>query len=109
MALRFHLDENVDHAIAQGLRLRGIDVTTTIDAGLVGRSDQHHIAFALPAKRVIITHDPDFLCLHAAGQEHSGIAYCHPQTRSIGEIIRYLCLMHDCLTPDEMQRQVEYL
>ena len=28
-AMRFHLDEHVDPAIAHGLRLRGIDVTTT--------------------------------------------------------------------------------
>ena len=27
--IRFHLDENVGNAIADGLRRRGIDVTTT--------------------------------------------------------------------------------
>ncbi len=27
--IRFHLDENVSNAIAEGLRRRGIDVTTT--------------------------------------------------------------------------------
>jgi hypothetical protein len=32
--IRFHLDENVDRAIALGLRRRAIDVTTTKDAGL---------------------------------------------------------------------------
>ncbi|HEX5102520.1 MAG TPA: hypothetical protein VFV87_01835 [Pirellulaceae bacterium] len=34
--LRFHLDAQVDHAIARGLEARGIDVTTTTDAGLLG-------------------------------------------------------------------------
>lgn len=34
-AIRFHLDEHVDPAIADGLRRHGIDVTTTLDAGLV--------------------------------------------------------------------------
>ena len=29
--IRYHLDENVDHAVAHGLRLRGLDVTTTTD------------------------------------------------------------------------------
>ena len=34
--IRLHLDENVDHAVAHGLRLRGIDVTTSTDADLIG-------------------------------------------------------------------------
>jgi hypothetical protein len=37
--IRFHLDENVDLAIASGLRRRGIDVTTSKEAGLIGASD----------------------------------------------------------------------
>lgn len=32
--IRFHMDENVNTAIADGLRRRGIDVTTTAKAGL---------------------------------------------------------------------------
>lgn len=39
MAIRLHLDEHVDHEIATGLRTRGIDVTTTTDAGLLGADD----------------------------------------------------------------------
>ncbi len=27
--IKFHLDENVENAVAQGLKRRGIDVTTT--------------------------------------------------------------------------------
>jgi len=27
--IRFHLDEHVPHAVADGLRIHGIDVTTT--------------------------------------------------------------------------------
>ena len=45
--IRLHLDENVDHAVAHGLRLRGIDVTTTTDANLVGAADEEQLSFAL--------------------------------------------------------------
>ncbi len=62
--MRFHLDEHVDHAVAHGLRQRGIDVTTTTDAGLLGVSDEHHLEHALAASRVIFTQDADFLRLH---------------------------------------------
>jgi hypothetical protein len=36
MRIRYHLDEHVGNAVAHGLRLRGLDVTTTKDAGLIG-------------------------------------------------------------------------
>jgi hypothetical protein len=44
--IRFHLDEHVDHAIARGLRNRGIDVTTATDANLLGASDEAHFEIA---------------------------------------------------------------
>lgn len=43
--IRFHLDENVDAAIADGLRRRGIDVTTTAQADLLSASDEEHVEF----------------------------------------------------------------
>jgi hypothetical protein len=106
--LRFHLDEQVDHAVARALHARAIDVTTTTDAGLLGASDEQHMAYALQEGRVIVTHDDDFLTL-AAQNPHAGIAYCAPRTRSIGDIVRYLCLMNDYLEPQEMDDRIEFL
>lgn len=34
--IRFHLDENVSNAIAEGLRRRGIDVITTPETDMMG-------------------------------------------------------------------------
>ena len=107
--IRFHLDEHVDHAIAAGLRQRGIDATTSMDAGLLEADDEDHVAFALRENRVIITNDADFLRLHQRGTEHAGIAYCAPGSRSVGHIIRYLALMHACMPEEEMRGRVEYL
>ena len=39
-AIRFHLDECCDPAIADGLRRRNIDVTTTQEMGLMQAEDQ---------------------------------------------------------------------
>jgi predicted nuclease of predicted toxin-antitoxin system len=107
--LRFHLDEQVPHAVAHGLRRRQIDVTTTTDAGLLGAADEEHIAFALRENRVIFTNDRDFLRLAAAGAEHAGIVYCAPEDSRIGNAVRYLALMNDCLSPDELLNHIEYL
>jgi Domain of unknown function (DUF5615) len=107
--LRFHLDEHVDHAIARGLRSRGIDATTTADAGLLGADDVAHVEFALREGRVIFTNDADFLALASQSVHHGGIAYCARGARSIGHVVRYLCLMNDCLEPHEMADLVEFL
>ncbi len=65
--MRFHLDESADGRIAAGLRHRGIDVTTPVDVGLRGASDDEHLAYALANERVLVTHDADFLEFHFAG------------------------------------------
>jgi len=77
MTIRFHLDESVSTAIADPLRQRGIDVTTPIDASLIGVTDEAHLAFARQQHRVVVTHDVDYLRLHQSRAEHAGIVYCH--------------------------------
>lgn len=109
MEIRFHLDEHIDAAIANGLRQRGIDSTTTADAGLLQATDEEHLAYALAEGRVVVTHDDDFLELHSRGIPHAGIAYCHMHARTIGQIIRGLVLVHQCLTAEEMRNEVEFL
>jgi hypothetical protein len=107
--IRFHLDENCNPRIATALRNRGIDVTTTIDAGLLHAEDEKQLAYALSEGRMIFTQDADFLRLHAAGLLHSGIAYCQQESRSLGEIIQRLVLIWEIYEPEEMQNKVEYL
>jgi len=107
--LRFHLDENVNPTVAKVLRQQGIDVTTTIEAGLRGADDQAHIAYAWHEGRVIVTHDDDFLRWHSRGTPHAGIAYCHLKGRSLNQIIEVLTLMHQLLTQEEMIGQVQFL
>lgn len=107
--IRFHLDEHMPTAIALGLRRRGIDVTTTADAGLSGADDDHHLSFAFSQGRVVVTHDDDFLVLHSRGVRHKGIAYCRQGSRSVSELLRLLLLLHECLTPEEMENRLEFL
>lgn len=107
--LRFHLDEHVPHAVAAGLRARRVDVTTTVDAKLLGADDDAHIEFARGEQRVVFTNDADFLRLASQGIKHSGIVYCPPTDSRIGEVVRYLALMSDCLEPNDIADKVEYL
>jgi predicted nuclease of predicted toxin-antitoxin system len=107
--IRFHLDENCAKAIAGGLRRRGIDVTTTPEAGLEGAIDEHQAAYGLAEGRTLFTQDQDFLRLGAAGVPHAGIVYCVKDTKSIGEIIQLLVLIWEVYEPEEMAGRVEYL
>jgi predicted nuclease of predicted toxin-antitoxin system len=105
----FHLDENCDARIAAGLRLHGINLTTTPEAGLLRASDEEQLHFAASQGRVIVTHDADFLRMDAAGAVHTGIVYLRPEKRSLGEMIRLVVLVWELLEPDEMRGHIEYL
>jgi predicted nuclease of predicted toxin-antitoxin system len=105
----FHLDENCHRAISEGLKRRGLDVTTAPEVGLMRATDEQQIAYGLAQVRVIFTQDRDFLRLHATGIPHAGIAYCDKDTKSIGEIIQGLVLIWEILDPEDMRNRVEFL
>lgn len=107
--IRFHLDEHVSPVVADGLRRRGIDVTTTQEVGLRGAGDDAHLVYCRSQGRVLFTSDDDFLRLHDQGVDHPGIVYCRQQSRSVGEMIRGLELIWEVLEPEEMRGKVEFL
>ncbi len=109
MQLRFHLDESVEHAVAKGLTMRGIDATTTTDVGLLGAPDEQQLEHAVRSDRVLVTHDRDFLRLAARAEQHAGVAYCPPEHRSIGQIVLRLVHLWRTSTPAEMRGRVEFL
>jgi predicted nuclease of predicted toxin-antitoxin system len=107
--IRFHLDENVNPVIAAALRRHGIDVTTTIEMGLRSASDDEQLEFIRSQGRVLVTHDTDFLRIANQTTDHPGIAFCHKDMVSTGQIIRSLTLIYEVLDPEEMVGQVEFL
>ncbi len=59
--LRMLVDENAGPGIADFLRGGGFNVAFAGELGLLGRSDEDVFAMAWKEKRVIVTHDMDFL------------------------------------------------
>ncbi len=106
--ISFYTDEHVAKAVVRGLRQRGVDVVTVVEAGLLGASDPEHLAWARREGRVLFTQDEDFLSLTAAGAEHTGVVYT-PQGTSIGRIIRGLMLIYEVLDAAEMVGHIEFL
>lgn len=107
--LRFHLDESFPGAVADGLLRRGIDVTITSEAGLLGASDEEQRAYALQESRVLLTRDSDFLRMNAQGVEHAGIVILKSSQWRHGEIIGALSLLAEDYEPDAMRGVVLYL
>lgn len=107
--IKFYFDEHIPQSVATGLLRRGVDVLTVQMTGRKGLADDEQLDFATQQGRVMVTMDSDFLILAAQGAHHPGIAYAKPGTRSIGELIQKLKLIHDLLAPDEMQNHVEFL
>jgi len=106
--IRFHLDEHVDPAIATALRRAGIDVTTTVEAGLRTKDDEAHVEFGRADARVVVTRDQDFLRLCSSTLDHSGIVF-YTSNQSMREIIEGLILIYEVMLPGEMAGRVEYL
>lgn len=108
-ALRFYLDENVPVEVARQLKLRGIDVVTVRDLGLLGEDDINHLQNATQQGRVFCTYDTDFLQLAAMGFEHGGIVFGQQSVHYIGEWVNWLTLMHAVYAAEDMLNQIEYM
>ena len=96
------------NAVAAALRRRGIDVITTPEAGLLAAPDTMQLEHARQNGRVLATQDGDFLGLHHR-ESHAGIAYCQQGSRSIGEIVAGLVLIHEAFSAERMVDHVEYI
>ena len=107
MAIKFYTDEQVHPGVAKGLEQEGIDVLTSQQAGMLGVADKNHLEFATVQGRALITHDQDFLRLHAR-MSHRGIIYTHQRT-PIGKVIKGLVEITKTMTEEEMANHIEYL
>ena len=107
--IRFHFDEHLPNLVAHSLRQHGFDVTLPDDVHLLRADDPDHLAFALSEQRVMVTHDDDYLRLHAQGVEHAGIVYCHQDKYTPSQLQYMLRLFGACFTHEEMRGRVEYV
>ena len=96
------------HAVAEGLRRRGVDVTTSTDAGLIGTSDEDQLVFGLTDGRTVVTRDADLLRLDSQGVKHAGVVFW-TERRTIGQLISALDLLGLEYSAEEMRGRVVFL
>jgi hypothetical protein len=82
---------------------------TARDAGLLGASDEQHLAMAVTTGYVLCTYDTDFLGLASKGRNHSGIVFGQQDVHYIGDWVNWLTLMHAVYNDDDMRNRIEHL
>ncbi len=96
MQIRLYVDEDaMARTLVQGLRARGVDLITVLDAGMSEQDDSAQLEHAAAQGRVLYTFNVGhFYQLHseylAQGKNHAGIIVVHRQRYSVGEQIRRL-------------------
>lgn len=113
--VRLYVDEDAgESAVVRGLRARGIDVLTTIEANRCGVSDREQLVFATDETRTLYTFNVGhFARLHreflGEGIHHSGIVVLPDQQCSIGERIRRIAGFLSQIEAEDMINRMEYL
>lgn len=81
--MKIHLDEDLSPTIARMLREKGIDATSTHEAGLIGIPDQEQLVHATREGRALLTRNARHFTALAADrirsqEPHAGIVVCPP-------------------------------
>src|SRR5207249_10807957 len=85
MKIRLYLDEDaMDGNLVWALRIRGLDVVTALDSGLIHAPDAKHLEYASLDGRTLYSFNVgDYMALHTAyltaGQTHAGLILSHQQ------------------------------
>ena len=108
----FYFDENIQAALADALKTRGIDVLTTKQAGNVGVEDFRQLTYAAEKGRTILTYNKrDFALVHyqwmRIGRPHAGVVLS--DQLSIGVILRRLMRLYYSVSMEDMKNRLEYL
>jgi uncharacterized protein with PIN domain len=112
--IRLYLDEDAEsNRLLQALRIRGVDVVTVAEVGMISCSDEEQLNWALTNQRVIYSFNlGDFYRLHTIllerEESHAGIILAQ-QGYYVGEQMRRLLKIIAAKSAQEMQNQVEFL
>jgi hypothetical protein len=113
--LRLLIDENFNHRILRGLKLRLplIDYRVVRQIGMSGFPDLDLLRWAARENRIIVTHDRETMIPYAQhclriGEPMAGVIFV-PEQMAIGRAISDLELMIECLSPAELIDQIKYV
>jgi hypothetical protein len=113
--LRIFVDQDLDHDILRGLRLRfrDLDAVTALQAGLDRNTDPEILAWAAAQSRVVVTHDRNTMPAHAydrvrKGEPVAGVVVV-PREMPVGKAIGELEVLIACSLEGEWSQLVVFL
>ena len=113
MSVPLYFDVHVPSAIAEGLRLRGVDVLRAQEHETAELEDPRLLDRATELQRILVTQDEDFLQeavrRHRAGETFFGIVYAHQLYVTIGECVTDLEIIAKDSELHEWIGRVEHL
>ncbi len=113
MSVKLYMDVQVRRAVTEGLRRRGVDVTTAQEDGCARLSDPALLNRARELGRVIFSQDDDMLSeatrRQRQGELFSGVIYAHQLRITTGQAVRDLELITKVFEPIDIENRVEYL
>jgi hypothetical protein len=113
MAIGLYLDHHIPRAIADQLRLRGIDILTTLEDGTNRLADPLLLDRATELKRPLVTSDTDLLIDAQRRQQaeipFAGVIFRDALSVTIGQAVNDLELIAKAAQPSELDNQVIFL
>ncbi|MCD5417244.1 DUF5615 family PIN-like protein [Candidatus Bipolaricaulota bacterium] len=110
--IRIYTDEDVDVVVAEVLKLRGFQASTTVGHNKLGRPDLDQLRYAGSIRAVMLTHNvQDYPRIHgefiARGESHAGVIVA--KQVPVGEIVRRFLRLAAALSAEDMENRLEYL
>jgi hypothetical protein len=115
MQIRLYFDEDaMDSDLVRALRLRGVEVLTAHDLGLINTPDEEHLVSATTNGLTLYSFNVgDYMALHSTylteGREHAGIILAQQQRYSVGEQMRRLLRLVSMKSAERMRNTIEFL
>lgn len=115
MTIKVYFDEDAQRdSLVASLRVRGVDLLTSGEAGMNGSSDPEQLEFATKQGRIFFSYNVgDFSALHIEylqnEKAHAGIVLANQRQFGVGEQARRLLRLAGTLTAEEMQNRLEFL
>ena len=112
---RLYADEDaMRRSLVFALRARNVDVLTALEADMINRGDEDHLAVATASGRVLYSYNiADYCVIHQAwiSQQrlHAGIIVSPQQRFSQGEELRRLMRLLGGVTAEDMRNRIEFL
>lgn len=107
-----YTDEDVDVLIKPLLKAKGLTVFTTLDEGMLGKTDREQLDHAIELKSIFLTHnrvhvEKLYAKLIEEGKEHYGIIIA--TRRNVYELARRVSRFLEMHTAESIKNQLWYI